>query len=127
MATSEQKVETEYKIRRKSDGLFSAGGTWPRFSKRGKTWRTKHALAMHLAQFTKRGIPGRTQGDDLEVLVFERRVVHTETLAFETLLNEQQDRGRARKAKKEEAAKRARLAALDVERARLAASLAKKG
>jgi hypothetical protein len=32
---------TVYKIRRKSDGLFSMGGSAPIWSKLGKTWKTK--------------------------------------------------------------------------------------
>jgi hypothetical protein len=37
-----------YKIRRKGDGLFSSGGSVPLFSKTGKTWTSKNALANHL-------------------------------------------------------------------------------
>ncbi|HNC56680.1 MAG TPA: hypothetical protein PLP33_14630 [Leptospiraceae bacterium] len=39
-----------YKIRRKSDGLFSQGGNWPDFSKLGKIWKTKGHLTNHLKQ-----------------------------------------------------------------------------
>lgn len=37
-----------YKILRPSDGLFSHGGGQPRFSKRGKIWRSKAAVSSHL-------------------------------------------------------------------------------
>jgi hypothetical protein len=37
----------EYQIQR-SDGLFSTGGYWPRFSKRGKIWRGLGPLKLHL-------------------------------------------------------------------------------
>lgn len=37
-----------YKIRRKSDGLFSTGGCDPKFNRVGKTWSTKGALNGHL-------------------------------------------------------------------------------
>ena len=36
--------EPLYKIRRKSDGLFSAGGTTPRFTKIGKSWKLSPLL-----------------------------------------------------------------------------------
>lgn len=41
-------VRTVYKIRRKSDGLFSMGGSWPRFNKNGKIWKQKGHLTSHL-------------------------------------------------------------------------------
>jgi hypothetical protein len=39
---------TVYKIRRKSDGLFSTGGIAPAFSPKGKTWTNRGALTNHL-------------------------------------------------------------------------------
>jgi hypothetical protein len=36
-----------YKIRR-SDGLYSTGGTFPSFNKTGKTWNMIHHLKRHL-------------------------------------------------------------------------------
>jgi len=42
-------VTQTFKIRRKSDGLFSTGGCDPTFSKRGKTWSSKNALMVHIA------------------------------------------------------------------------------
>src|SRR6266403_3016544 len=38
-----------YKIRNKKTGLFSKGGSWPRWSKLGKVWHSKGALSNHLA------------------------------------------------------------------------------
>jgi len=38
-----------FKIRRRSDGLYSKGGSTPSFSKQGKTWTSKSALSGHLA------------------------------------------------------------------------------
>jgi hypothetical protein len=40
-----------YKIRRKSDGLFSTGGMSPNWSKTGKTWNAIGHLKNHLHQF----------------------------------------------------------------------------
>ena len=38
-----------YKIRNQ-DGLFSSGGTWPRFTKKGKIWKARGHLTNHLNQ-----------------------------------------------------------------------------
>lgn len=46
--TTTLKPEIFYKIRRKSDGLFSKGGTTPTFTKVGKVWRRKGDLSSHL-------------------------------------------------------------------------------
>lgn len=37
-----------YRIRRKSDGLFSTGGMSPRFTKKGKIWQGLGPLKNHL-------------------------------------------------------------------------------
>ena len=43
------KAKTVFKIRRRSDGLYSKGGSTPQFSKQGKTWTSKSALSGHFA------------------------------------------------------------------------------
>lgn len=40
-----------YKIQRKSDGLYSTGGSSPGFTRRGKTWSSIGALKGHLGLF----------------------------------------------------------------------------
>lgn len=40
-----------FKIKNK-DGLFSTGGTNPRFTKRGKTWGNLAHLSSHLTNYT---------------------------------------------------------------------------
>lgn len=45
-----------YMIRRKSDGLFSAGGSGPRFSTIGKVWRNANTFHNHLALFRRDSI-----------------------------------------------------------------------
>lgn len=47
--------ETVYKIRRRSDGKYSTGGTEPKFSKTGKVWRTLGQLKSHLTLVEKSG------------------------------------------------------------------------
>lgn len=37
-----------FKIRRKSDGLFSRGGTDPRFNRIGKSWTNEQTFRSHL-------------------------------------------------------------------------------
>ena len=46
-------MQLAYKIRRKSDGLFSAGGMTPHFSKKGKLWKQQGHLTNHLNQVSK--------------------------------------------------------------------------
>ena len=43
-----------YKIRRKTDGLFSTGGECPFFNKKGKTWSARGHVTSHLSQFGDR-------------------------------------------------------------------------
>jgi septin family protein len=43
-----------YKIRRKSDGLFSTGGENPSFNKRGKTWSARGHITSHLSQLSSK-------------------------------------------------------------------------
>ena len=39
-----------FKIRRKTDGQFSTGGSFPKFTKGGKIWKQKSHLTNHLNQ-----------------------------------------------------------------------------
>lgn len=41
-----------YKIQRNSDGLFSSGSIYPRFSEKGKTWNSRGAVTSHLSMFS---------------------------------------------------------------------------
>jgi len=45
---------TEYKIKRRTDGLYSTGGRWPRFTNRGKIWK-KGPLHSHLSLVERAG------------------------------------------------------------------------
>lgn len=42
---------TVYRIRHKKTGLWSKGGYWPRWSNKGKVWRSSSSLGGHLAMF----------------------------------------------------------------------------
>lgn len=68
-----------YKIRRKTDGLYSKGGTYPTFSKTGKTWNTRGALSNHFALLNDpyyRRMDRSRIYEDCEIVVIE--VVPTE-------------------------------------------------
>ncbi len=47
------KNEKVFKIKRMSDGLFSTGGGFPTFTKRGKVWRMRGHVTSHLNQVRK--------------------------------------------------------------------------
>ena len=58
-----------YKIRRKSDGLFSDGGSWPTFKTNGKAYRTLTAITNWVEN---KSFPGdRIRFDDCEIVEFE--------------------------------------------------------
>jgi len=65
-----------YKIRRKSDGMFSSGGNYPYFDTAGKTWDRIGPVKAHLTMLTssgylRRNFPDLKDGelpDDWEVV-----------------------------------------------------------
>ena len=59
-----------YRIRRKSDGLFSSGGSFPTFSKRGKIWKRKGDLTSHL-NLTTQSTTNRDVYKNCELVVYE--------------------------------------------------------
>jgi hypothetical protein len=65
-----------YKIRRKTDGLFSSGGTYPTFSKKGKTWTGRGHVTSHLSQFGER--KKEQYYKDCEVVCIEIQEVDTD-------------------------------------------------
>ena len=67
-------MATVYKILR-NDGLFSDGGTWPSFSKKGKIWKRKGDLSSHLSQIDH-GRAQRAGYNDCEIIEYE--LVETE-------------------------------------------------
>lgn len=69
-----------YKIRRKADGLFSTGGSYPRWNVSGKSWLSLKALSGHLSLHKKRyGHGGNIiPFDQLEIVGFD--VAETECI-----------------------------------------------
>ncbi|MDE2095737.1 MAG: hypothetical protein KGL39_00640 [Patescibacteria group bacterium] len=68
-----------YKLRRKSDGLYSTGGTDPNFvACKGKEWKNIGHLKNHLVMFSSNRYYGgphsnhkKTQFDNLEIVEYE--------------------------------------------------------
>ena len=55
--------ETEYKIRRRIDGKYSNGGSYPHFTKNGKTWSSVKHLNSHLRLSVRQGYYRRSNID----------------------------------------------------------------
>ena len=57
-----------YMIRRKSDGLFSSGGSGPKFTSIGKVWRNANTFHNHLAMFRETSVSNWSpEGERYEV------------------------------------------------------------
>ena len=76
--------KTFYKIRRKTDNLYSAGGRWPHFTKKGKIWRGMGPLRNHLNIVDKKG-----SYDDCEVIVLRVVEIEEGCMALDELMQDQ--------------------------------------
>ena len=95
-------THTEYKIRCKETGEYSAGGEKPSWSKKGKVWRSQAALSGHLALVLtswrggKRKRSGYAYGGyawyELELVEYRVTVQECGRSSLEDRVNEQQDR-----------------------------------
>jgi uncharacterized protein (TIGR02996 family) len=66
--------EIRYKLRRKTDGLFSEGADWRvAWSAQGRVWSQLGHLKAHLTTLASQDSYGGTPWGDLEVVVFEVR------------------------------------------------------
>ena len=92
-----------YKIRRKTDGLYSVGGSHPSFSKNGKIWKQRNHLSSHMNLLTQQWGVGKHIYDNCELVTYE--VVEKEVDSI-SLLDYLQEREELREAR-EEAQKRA--------------------
>ena len=79
-------VDTIFKIRHIGTGLFSTGGTEPRWTKRGKTWATLGYVKSHLSLIDDcRGYYRKPHPYvDCEVVTFD--VTVAETLTMQVIL-----------------------------------------
>ncbi len=84
-----------YRIRRKSDGQFSMGGTWPRFNKTGKVWKRKGDLSSHLGLVTEgRGGNERMRKAyaDCEIVCYELTETEADVITLDAWLAEKEGR-----------------------------------
>lgn len=98
-------METQifYKIRRKTDGLFSTGGSAPTFTKKGKVWNQRGHVSSHLNCVGSRDKTINDYYADCELVMME--YVEVETLTMETFMAEKLQA----KAKRDAAEKERRL------------------
>jgi len=75
-----------YAIRRRSDGLFSTGGSSPKFTKKGKRWSTIGHVKAHLSMFVGFGYDNSSVYAGCELVAFEISTVETEKIAMEQLM-----------------------------------------
>lgn len=69
-----------FMIRRKSDGLYSKGGSSPSFSKNGKVWLQRGYVTSHMSQLTRFG---KERYDDCEVIEFSLEPTGNDVPALE--------------------------------------------
>lgn len=82
-----------FKIRRKTDGLFSKGGCWPSFSKKGKEWASVAALNLHLSQSWKSPYnKGNTDVNDLEIVSLERTTTEVRVAPLTEYIQEREQK-----------------------------------
>ena len=122
---------TFYKIRKKGEELYSAGGGSPRWSKRGKTWNNIGHVKNHLACQVEsmRFGPSRNAADyaDAELVTYEAKPVKAQDLnAFQaSLLSERAKKEEAQRARLEADRKRREALVKQVQEAREKAELAR--
>ena len=123
-----------YKLRQKSTGLFSSGGSYPQFNQKGKTWTTLSALSGHLGYFGKE-IYGRRPAsfssrgtityDDLEIVVLEVRENEVENMPASEYVKGLHERKEKRKIQKDKRIAKRRLQAAEAELKRAESKLNK--
>lgn len=113
-----------YKIYNPKTEQFSKGGTWPTWSKTGKTWNNLGSLKCHLLQLSKQQITKHYEGCEIVEFVSETTLIDTKRTPVEefgvNLIDE-----KLKKEEIEQANYRALRAAREIEEAR--ATLAKHG
>lgn len=80
-----------YKIQRKSDGLFSNGGSNPKFTKYGKIWRSMGQLKNHLGLVGCYKIPISKVYNDCQLVTLELHEVETVVSLPELIDNIEKD------------------------------------
>lgn len=120
------KSHREYKIRRRSDGLFSSGGRSVKWSVRGKTWRNSGALKNHLHQHIDQKTYGGTGWDQLEAIEMEYVVAEGGVHSVATWVTEMKLKKAEERVRSQRNTKLWRLQEAEAEVARLRAELGRK-
>lgn len=123
-----------YKLRRKSDGLYSSGGSWIGWSKKGKVWNTLSGISTHIGSDKGEfydaprasyyaGQPAKqgTKWDDLEIVCLEVRENESDRQEANVYIE-----GLRQRQKKREEQEKARKARREMESAKVQYERAKK-
>ncbi len=87
----------QYKIRRKTDGMYSSGGASVKWDETGKVWNTLQGVSIHLTQhkgdeygaaWNRRGIPW----NDIEIVSIEVIENKKENIEAQTYVKELRER-----------------------------------
>lgn len=87
-----KKTSIVYKIRRRTDGLYSGGGAWPDFSTEGKSWKRRSDLVNHLFNFYHPQSKGYEPSCQFEVVSIEVKETEIETQNLMEFENDANDR-----------------------------------
>lgn len=93
-----------FKIRRRSDGLFSTGGGYPRFNKKGKTWNKIGYLRRHLSMFATQTL--RRFYSDCEIVEFKVETTEAGTHSIDDSIREIGKKRRKEQEKRQEQSRR---------------------
>jgi hypothetical protein len=98
-------VKVIYKIRRRSDGLYSKGGGWPNFSAKGKSWPSLGALHAHLNLVYGRGGQFERYADCeiVNIEVVEKEFGFTGVADYQALCVKERQEAAAKKEQKRQA------------------------
>lgn len=97
--------EKVYKIRRKSDGLFSTGGVSPKFNSVGKVWKKKGHLSSHIAQavsYFSTSVHARMKSAYADCEVVEYLIQETDIYPVTPIIDEKQEKYEEEKRKRDE-------------------------
>jgi len=116
---------TEFKIQRRTDGLFSTGGMFPKWAKKGKTWYRPGDVSSHITMATNRtylaGTYGGYRAEEIDIVTYEITPLETAREPLNSRLNEIDARREAREQLRARANHRAALSRAHAEVQRLSA------
>jgi hypothetical protein len=110
-------MKSVYKIRRKTDGLFSTGGAHPRFNAKGKIWTARNHVTSHIGQVGGYGKKLKDFYSDCDVVLLE--LVENEIEVVPAMEWKETDKTARAKELEEARQRKYELEALERKRARL--------